>query len=36
MKVLLVLDATQGQNALVQARHFQKAIDVSGLVSKQT
>lgn len=30
-EVLLVLDATQGQNALVQARHFQKAIDVSGL-----
>lgn len=30
-EVLLVLDATQGQNALVQARHFQEAIDVSGL-----
>ncbi|MEE3002420.1 MAG: signal recognition particle-docking protein FtsY [Planctomycetota bacterium] len=31
-EVLLVLDATQGQNALVQARHFQEAIDATGIV----
>ena len=30
-EVLLVLDATQGQNALVQARTFAKAVDVSGI-----
>jgi fused signal recognition particle receptor len=30
-EVLLVLDATQGQNALVQARTFAEAIDVSGI-----
>ncbi|MDG2200007.1 MAG: signal recognition particle-docking protein FtsY [Phycisphaerales bacterium] len=30
-EVLLVLDATQGQNALVQARQFNEAIDVSGI-----
>src|SRR5205823_6114789 len=29
---LLVLDATTGQNALVQAREFQKAAHVTGLV----
>jgi fused signal recognition particle receptor len=29
---LLVLDATTGQNALVQAREFQKTADVTGLV----
>jgi len=29
--VLLVLDATQGQNALVQARRFTEAVDVSGI-----
>ena len=28
----LVLDATTGQNALFQARHFQQAVDVSGVV----
>ncbi len=31
-EVLLVLDATQGQNALVQARHFQEAINATGIV----
>ncbi len=31
-EVLLVLDATTGQNALVQAREFVQAIGVSGLV----
>jgi len=31
-EVLLVLDATQGQNALIQARHFQEAIDATGIV----
>ncbi len=31
-EVLLVLDAGIGQNTLVQAEHFQKAVDVSGLV----
>ncbi len=30
-EVLLVLDATQGQNALIQARSFQQAIDVTGI-----
>lgn len=30
-EVLLVLDATQGQNALVQAHSFADAIDVSGI-----
>ena len=31
-ETLLVLDATTGQNALSQARSFNEAIDVSGLV----
>lgn len=31
-EVLLVLDATTGQNALVQARQFKEATDVTGLV----
>lgn len=31
-EVLLVLDAGIGQNTLAQAEHFQKAVDVSGLV----
>lgn len=31
-EVLLVLDATTGQNAILQARHFGKAIDVTGIV----
>lgn len=31
-EVLLVLDATQGQNALVQARQFNEAIDVDGIL----
>lgn len=31
-EVLLVLDATLGQNALAQARQFQEAVGVSGLV----
>jgi fused signal recognition particle receptor len=30
--VLLVLDATVGQNALSQARQFQQAVGVTGLV----
>ncbi|MDP7029071.1 MAG: signal recognition particle-docking protein FtsY [Phycisphaerales bacterium] len=30
-EVLLVLDATQGQNALVQARQFTDAIDLTGI-----
>jgi len=30
-EVLLVLDATQGQNALVQARQFNEAIEVDGI-----
>ncbi|MCH2140060.1 MAG: signal recognition particle-docking protein FtsY [Phycisphaerales bacterium] len=30
-EALLVLDATQGQNALVQARMFSNAVDVSGI-----
>jgi fused signal recognition particle receptor len=31
-EVLLVLDATTGQNAIVQAREFQKAVSVTGIV----
>jgi fused signal recognition particle receptor len=31
-ETLLVVDATQGQNALNQAREFHRAIDLSGLV----
>jgi fused signal recognition particle receptor len=31
-EVLLVLDATTGQNALVQAQQFKQAVDVSGIV----
>jgi fused signal recognition particle receptor len=31
-EVLLVLDATTGQNALVQARMFQEAVGVTGIV----
>ena len=31
-EVLLVLDATTGQNALQQAREFDKALGVTGLV----
>ena len=31
-EVILVLDAGTGQNAISQAREFQKAVDVSGLV----
>jgi len=31
-ETLLVLDATTGQNALSQARHFQEAVDVTGTV----
>jgi len=31
-EVLLVLDANQGQNALAQAREFQAAVGVTGLV----
>jgi fused signal recognition particle receptor len=31
-EVLLVLDATQGQNAIVQARQFTEAAAVTGLV----
>jgi fused signal recognition particle receptor len=31
-EVLLVLDATQGQNALTQAKEFQRRIGVTGLV----
>lgn len=31
-EVLLVLDATTGQNALVQARAFREAVDVTGVV----
>jgi fused signal recognition particle receptor len=30
-EVLLVLDATIGQNALIQARQFQQAVEVSGI-----
>jgi fused signal recognition particle receptor len=31
-EVLLVLDATTGQNALVQARHFREASDLTGVM----
>jgi fused signal recognition particle receptor len=31
-ETLLVIDATTGQNALSQARHFQEAVDVTGVV----
>jgi len=31
-EVLLVLDATTGQNALAQARQFTEAVDVTGIV----
>ena len=31
-ETLLVLDATTGQNALAQARHFKEAVEVSGVV----
>lgn len=31
-EVLLVLDATTGQNALVQAKQFRQAVNVSGIV----
>ena len=31
-EVLLVLDATTGQNAIVQARAFNEAVDITGLV----
>lgn len=31
-EIILVLDATTGQNALSQAQHFFKAVNVSGLV----
>ena len=31
-EVLLVLDATTGQNALIQAKTFKEATDVSGIV----
>ena len=31
-EVLLVLDATTGQNALNQARHFKEAVDITGVV----
>lgn len=31
-ETLLVLDATTGQNALSQARHFQQAVDVTGVI----
>ena len=31
-ETLLVLDATTGQNALVQARHFKEAVDVTGVI----
>lgn len=31
-EVLLVLDATTGQNALSQAKHFREAVDVTGVV----
>jgi fused signal recognition particle receptor len=30
-EVLLVLDATQGQNAMVQAQRFSEAVDISGI-----
>jgi len=31
-EVLLVLDGTSGQNALEQAKHFGKAVDVTGII----
>ena len=31
-ETLLVLDATTGQNALSQARHFQEAVEVTGVI----
>ena len=31
-ETLLVLDASTGQNAIVQAREFQKAVDVTGVI----
>jgi len=31
-ETLLVLDASTGQNALSQARHFQEAVEVTGVV----
>jgi len=31
-ETLLVLDATTGQNAMSQARHFQEAVEVTGIV----
>lgn len=31
-ETLLVLDASTGQNALAQAKHFQEAVDVTGVV----
>jgi fused signal recognition particle receptor len=31
-ETLLVVDATTGQNALSQARHFQEAVDITGVV----
>ena len=31
-EVLLVIDATTGQNGLVQARQFAESVDVSGIV----
>jgi fused signal recognition particle receptor len=31
-EVLLVLDATNGQNAIAQAEHFKKAIDCTGII----
>ena len=31
-EVLLVLDATTGQNAILQAKHFGQAINVTGIV----
>jgi fused signal recognition particle receptor len=31
-EVLLVLDATTGQNGLAQARHFTEAVEVSGII----
>jgi len=31
-EILLVLDATTGQNAVAQARYFQEAVPISGLI----
>ena len=31
-ETLLVIDATTGQNALSQARHFQEAVDITGVI----